>query len=99
MTITKTKLFIINLISCIAAVFMAFRLFDHKALEMYFWIPILVYFMIQFYLFYLSKKTKIKKIHRAGLINLVIASLLSLFFTFLVVYFIVMRIAMGAMKD
>lgn len=98
MIITKTKIFSINLLSCIAFFFLAFYIAFQKGFQMYFWIPILIYFLTQCCLFYFSAKTKIKKIRLAGLINLFIALVLSVCFAFIVLTFIKICAGLGAMK-
>ncbi|WP_394775919.1 hypothetical protein [Flavobacterium sp.] len=98
MSITKTRIFVISLVSCIIAVTIAVFITDNRAFEMYYWIPLFVYFLIQCYVFYLSRKTKIKKTWIIALINLIIALLLTLFFAGILLYGMGMRSAMGAMK-
>lgn len=98
MSITKTRIFIISLVSCIIAVSIAIFIADNREFEMLFWIPLFVYFLIQCYVLYISIKTKIKKTWIVALINLIIALLLALFFAGILLYGMGMRSAMGAMK-
>lgn len=93
-TITKTKIFLVNLLSGVLAVFLALFIFDNRAYKMCFWVPLLVYFMIQCFMLYVSIKTKIKKTWITALINVIIALFLCLFLTF----FLVMCTAIGAMR-
>ncbi|TDO78140.1 hypothetical protein EV143_103391 [Flavobacterium chryseum] len=92
-TITKPKIFLISLVSLTLAIYLSFSIFAKKAFEAYFWIPILIYLMIQYYLFYISRKTEIRK---TALINLIISSILGVFLTLLLLYFIAMRMVIGS---
>lgn len=98
MSITKTRIFVISLVSCIICVSIAIFITDNRAFEIFFWIPLLVYFLMQCYVLHLSIKTKIKKTKILALMNVMIALLLSLFFTLILLYGMGMRSAMGAMK-
>jgi len=93
-TITKTKIFFLSLVSGVAALFLAIFIFDNRVYKMYFWTPLLVYFLIQCFVLYLSIKTKIKHTWIIALINVVIVFFLCLSLTF----FLFICTAIGAMR-
>lgn len=93
-TITKTKMFIVSLVSGALAVSLSLFIFDNPAYRMCFWVPLLVYFFIQCFILYASIKTKIKKTWITALINVITALFLCLFLAF----FLVLCTAIGAMR-
>ena len=93
-TITKTKIFLVSLLSFIIAIFLAFSIFDNLNFRMHFWIPLLIYFILQCYILYLSIRTQIKKIWITSLINAIIALILCLSLT----WFLIICTAVGAMR-
>ncbi|KRD10945.1 hypothetical protein ASE21_04280 [Flavobacterium sp. Root901] len=98
--ITRTRIFLIGFTSFLLLVFFPFAIysndfFTNKLFQMFFWTPTFIYFLIQCYIFYLGKKTNIKKVKITALINLIIAFLICISFVLFFAFVMALNSGLG----